>query len=182
MKKLIYKNLPSLASAQKVLAEAAKAVHDPERTISTSDIPEILGAAVGSVAGIGLGVAMVSSAGSVAGLGAAGITSGLATLGGVVGQGMVAGIFVAGAPMAVLGIAGYAAISARNSHRLRQEKERLYQEAIVKLDAVQRELNQKVDLSKQRAEYLNALNIKLREIIDNLEKDLEKCKAPETSL
>lgn len=49
----------------------------------------------------------VSAAGSVAGLGAAGITSGLAAVGSVVGGGMAAGLVVtAAAPLAV-GAAAY---------------------------------------------------------------------------
>ena len=41
--------------------------------------------------------------GSVVGLSAAGITSGLAAAGSIVGGGMVAGVFVLAAPVAVLG-------------------------------------------------------------------------------
>ncbi|PJK03834.1 hypothetical protein CO612_08990 [Lysobacteraceae bacterium NML71-0210] len=48
----------------------------------------------------------VAAAGAVKGLSAAGITSGLATVGGVVGGGMAAGLVtVAAAPLALGGIA-----------------------------------------------------------------------------
>ena len=66
-----------------------------------------------------------SLAAGVSGLSAVGITSGLATLGAVIGGGMVAGIFVAGAPMALLGVGGYAFLDLRNKHLLREAKDAL---------------------------------------------------------
>jgi hypothetical protein len=98
----------------------------------------------------------------------------LAALGSIVGGGMVAGIFVAGAPMAALGVGGYSLLAVRNKRRLIQTKEALYQEALRKHDAVIRELNSKIEVTADRAEYLNSLNILLREIISNLKKDLGK--------
>lgn len=66
----------------------------------------VAGAAGGSVAG----VAAVGAAGSVAGFSAAGITSGLAAIGGIVGGGMAAGsaIVIAGPAVAAAGV-GYVA-------------------------------------------------------------------------
>jgi len=64
----------------------------------------------GAITGAGIGgaasLAALSGLGT-AGLSAAGITSGLATAGSLVGGGMVAGIGVLAAPVAVLGIVGY---------------------------------------------------------------------------
>jgi hypothetical protein len=64
----------------------------------------------GAITGAGIGgaasLAALSGLGT-AGLSAAGITSGLATAGSIVGGGMVAGIGVLAAPIAVLGIVGY---------------------------------------------------------------------------
>jgi len=174
MRKYIYRGLKALEPVKKVLEEAGRAVTDKSRTIKTSEIPEILGAVAGAAAGVGIGVAAVSTAGVVSGLGAAGITSGLATLGGILGGGMVAGIFVAGSPMALLGVGGYAVLQMRNKHKLDQAKEWMLQDAILKQEAIATELKAKVTLTKERAEYLVRLNILLREIIDNLEKDLGK--------
>lgn len=67
----------------------------------------------------GMSTALASSAGAAGsltalyflgttGFSAAGITSGLATAGSIVGGGMVAGIGVLAAPIAVLGVAGFA--------------------------------------------------------------------------
>lgn len=172
MRKYIYRGLKALGPVKKVLEEAGRAVTDKSRTIKTSEIPEILGAVAGAAAGIGIGVAAVSTAGVVGGLGAAGITSGLATLGGILGGGMVAGIFVAGSPMALLGVGGYAVLHLRNKHKLVEAKGALLKDALLKHDAIVTELDAKVGLTEDRADYLNRLNILLREIIDNLKEDL----------
>ena len=70
--------------------------------------------------------------GSVVGLSAAGITSGLATAGSIVGGGMVAGIFVLAAPVAVLAAGGVGLASYLKNKQLRQEKERIYYEVLKK--------------------------------------------------
>lgn len=172
-KEQIYKNLGALEPIKKVLAEADKAINDKSRTIETSDIPEILGGIAGGTIGVGVGLTLVYASG-VAGLSAVGITSGLAALGGIIGGGMVVGIFVAAAPMAVLGMAGYAVLAQRNKRELLQAKEVLFQEAIRKHDAILREINKKVNLSEERNRYLDSLNVLLRKIIDDLKKDLDK--------
>lgn len=171
MSNAIYKNLEALGPAMKVVAEAAAAISDGARNISTSSIPEVLGAVVGGGAGVGIGVGMVSAAG-VTGLSAVGITSGLAMLGTVVGGGMLAGVFVAGAPMAVLGVAGYGLLAWRKHRKLVEAKEALFTEALLKRDAILRELDHKVTLAAERVDYLTALNIMLREVIANLAHDL----------
>jgi hypothetical protein len=69
----------------------------------TEGMATALGVGVG-----GAGSLAALSALGVSGLSAAGITSGLATAGALVGGGMVAGIGVLAAPIALLGVAGYA--------------------------------------------------------------------------
>lgn len=170
---LAYSNLSSLVTVRRVLEDAAKALDDKSRTIVTSEIQEVLGGVAGGAAGVGVGVGLVYSLG-VTGLSAAGMTSGLATLGAVVGGGMAAGVFVAGAPMAVLGFIGYRAVAVRNRNKLIQEKEALYQAAVQKHDAIIRELAKKVNISVDRCDYLNKLNVLLTQIIDNLKGDLGK--------
>ena len=153
------------------MAEADKALNDHSRTITTSDIPEVLGGIAGELIGVGIGLTLVYAAG-VTGVSAAGITSGLAMLGAVIGGGMVAGIFVAGAPMALLGMGGYAIVAHRNKRRLMQTKEALFQEALRKHDAILRELEDRIGLSEERSRYLNSLNVLLQRIIDDLRMDL----------
>lgn len=72
-------------------------------------ISEGIGAVGGGVLGLGSVTAVVSSLG-VAGLSAAGITSGLAALGAIVGGGMAAGITVAAAIPVAAAVAGYGTI------------------------------------------------------------------------
>lgn len=64
------------------------------------------------------------------GLSAPGITSGLAVAGSVVGGGMVAGVFVLAAPIAALAAGGVGLAAHLKNKQLRQEKERLYKEAL----------------------------------------------------
>src|SRR5690242_1438052 len=156
MGKAIYQSLNALEPVKKVLADAGKAIQDKGRTIQTSEIPEILGAVAGVGTGLTIGAAAVSVAG-VSGVSAVGITSGLAALGAIVGGGMLAGVFVAGAPMAVLGVGGYAVLHWRNRRILCEAKDALLQDALLKHDAIAKELHGKVELTEHRADYLNSL-------------------------
>ena len=83
------------------------------------------------------------------GLSAAGITSGLAAAGGIVGG----------------------AAHLKNK-QLRQEKERLYKEALSKHDAIIKALKEEADADKERMNYLQSLNILLQRAITDLQKDL----------
>src|SRR5699024_1397396 len=99
-------------------------------------IPEVLAGALGAgIGGVG-SFAALYGLGSVVGLSAAGITSGLAAAGGIVGGGMAAGVFVLAAPVAVLGGVGVGVAAHLKNKQLRQEKERLYKEALSKHDAI----------------------------------------------
>ncbi|MCK1788783.1 hypothetical protein [Pseudomonas violetae] len=88
-------------------------------------ISESIGAIGGGVLGLGSVTAVVSSLG-YAGLSAAGIASGLAALGAVVGGGMVAGLTVAAGIPIVAGAVGYGLIkvfkAATDSHQLGKEE------------------------------------------------------------
>lgn len=166
-------NFPSVDSLQSVITvvnEAAAAINDKTRTIRDSVISEVLAGALG--AGIG-GVASFGALyglGSVVGFSAAGITSGLAAAG--LGGGMLAGMCVLAAPVAVLGGAGVGIASHLKNKQLRQEKERLHKEAVRKHDAIIRALKEEADADKERIEYLQSLNISLQRVITDLEKDL----------
>ena len=85
-----------------------------------SDYPGItegVATALGAGIGGGMSLAALTTLG-VSGLSAAGITSGLATAGALVGGGMVAGIGVLAAPIALLGVAGYAIAKKRRNAKL----------------------------------------------------------------
>lgn len=171
MTKPLYKNADALIPVQKIITEAAAAVSDKTRTIKTSDIPDVLGAVAGISVGGAAGLGLLSILG-YSGLSAAGITSGLATAGALVGGGMVAGIGVLAAPAVILGVGGYALLASGKKKKLTQTKEALLQEAIKKHDAIIRELKNTLNQTQERMEYLNTLNILLQGAIQDLQADL----------
>jgi hypothetical protein len=170
-KELIYKNVAALKPVEKVLDEATIAVNDLDRTINSSDIPEVLGAAAGIGVGGAIGFAGLYFGGTV-GLSAVGITSGLATAG--LGAGMVAGIGVLAAPAAILGIGGYALFAHRNKKKLIEKKEMLLQHSMQKQNAIIRSLKEETNANGERVEYLTSLNTLLQAIINDLNADLSQ--------
>lgn len=171
-KNMNFQSVESLQAIVNVVNEAAAAVNDEKRTIRESVIPEVLaGALSAGIGGVG-SFAALYGLGSVVGLSAAGITSGLAAAGSIVGGGMVAGIFVLAAPVAVLGGVGVGVASHLKNKQLRQEKESLYKEALSKHDAIIKALTEEADAAKERMDYLQSLNILLQRVITDLQKDL----------
>ncbi|MDU5682179.1 MAG: hypothetical protein E6005_10140 [Peptostreptococcus sp.] len=171
-KDMNFQSVEALQSVVNVVNEAATALNDKKRTIRESAIPEVLGGALGAgIGGVG-SFAALYGLGSVVGLSAAGITSGLAAAGSFVGGGMVAGVFMLAAPVAVLGGVGVGVASHLKHKQLRQEKERLYKEALSKHDAIIKALKEEVDADKERLDYLQSLNILLQRAIEDLQKDL----------
>lgn len=170
-KTMNFQSVESLQQVVNVVNEAAYALHDSNRTIRESAIPEVLVGALGAtVGGVGSFAALYGL--GVAGLSAAGITSGLATAGAVVGGGMVAGVFVLAAPVALLAAGGVGVASHLKSKQLRQEKERLYKEALKKHEAIIQALKEEADADKERLEYLQSLNILLQRAVNDLKSDL----------
>ena len=125
----------------------------------------------------GAGIGGVGSFAALYGLGtvglsAAGITSGLAAAGSIVGGGMVAGVFVLAAPAVVLAAGGVGLASHLKNKQLRQEKERLYQEALKKHQAIIQALKDEAEADKERLDYLQSLNILLAQAVKELKHDL----------
>lgn len=172
-KDMVFQSVESLQLVVNVVNEAAAAVNDKSRTIRESAIPEVLTGALGAgMGGVG-SFAALYGLGTV-GLSAPGITSGLAAAGSIVGGGMVAGVFVLAAPIAVLAAGGVGLASNFKNKQLRQEKERLYKEALKKHEAIIQALKSEANSDKERYDYLNRLNIVLRKVIEDLKKDLGK--------
>ena len=170
-KDMVFQSVESLQQVVNVINEAAVAVNDKTRTVRESAIPEILAGAIGAgIGGVG-SFAALYGLGSV-GLSAAGITSGLAAAGGIVGGGMVAGVFVLAAPVALLAAGGVGLASHLRHKQLRQEKERLYKEALKKHQAIIQALKDEANADKERLDYLQSLNILLTQAIKDLKKDL----------
>lgn len=170
-KEMVFQSVDSLQQVVNVINEAAAATNDKSRTIRESAIPEVLSGALGAgIGGIG-SFAALYGLGTV-GLSAAGITSGLAAAGSIVGGGMVAGVFVLAAPAVILAAGGVGVAAHLKNKQLRQEKERLYKEALVKHQAIIDALKEEADATKERVDYLQSLNILLQQAIKDLRKDL----------
>lgn len=177
-KDMRFQSVDALQQVVNVVNESAAALGDVKRTIRESAIPEVLAGALGAgVGGVG-SFALLYGLGTV-GLSAPGIMSGLAVAGGwlstAVGGAVsasVAGIFVLAAPVAVLAAGGVGVASHLKKKQLKQEKERLYKEAVTKHNAIIKALKAEVDASKERIDYLNSLNILLQQAIKDLKYDL----------
>ena len=170
-KDMNFQSVDSMQSVVNVVNEAAVALNDKNRTIKESAIPEVLAGALGAgIGGVGSFAALYGL--GVVGLSAAGITSGLATAGAIVGGGMVAGVFVLAAPVGGLAAAGVGVVSHLKNKQLRQEKERLYKEALKKHEAIIKAMKAEADADKERMDYLQSLNILLQQAIKDLRHDL----------
>lgn len=151
-KDMNFQSVDSMQSVVNVVNEAAVALNDKNRTIKESAIPEVLAGALGAgIGGVGSFAALYGL--GVVGLSAAGITSGLATAGAIVGGGMVAGVFVLAAPVAGLAAAGVGVVSHLKNKQLRQEKERLYKEALKKHEAIIKAMKAEADADKERMDW-----------------------------
>ena len=177
-KDMKFQSVEALQQVVNVINEAAEALNDPKRTIRESAIPEVLSGAVGAGVGGVISFTALYGLGTV-GLSAAGITSGLATAGAsvsaVIGGAlspMVAGVFVLAAPVAALAAGGVGLAAHLKYKQLKQEKERLYQEVLKKHQAIIKELQNKINISQARQEYLESLNVLLRQAKKDLRHDL----------
>lgn len=145
---------------EEIKQEKARAERDVQEIMKrlNSNAPtmtEGLSALLGSGAGAAGSLAALGTLG-VSGFSAAGITSGLATAGSIVGGGMVAGIGVLAAPVAILGIAGYAIAKKRKNAKIAAA----VATAIKKLYSIQERLMQNAEYFKEELAGINAaLNI-----------------------
>ena len=137
--------------AYKDMAEALDELHRDE-----PEVADAAGAAVGGTLG---GAASFTALyfGGVTGLSAAGITSGLATAG--LGAGMVAGIGVLAAPVAIFAIVGYGIAKKRRNAKLAAALGR----AIEKLYKIQERL-------MANAEYFRKELVEIKAYIDELKR------------
>jgi hypothetical protein len=115
-------------------------------------ITEGLATALGSGVGAAGSLAALYGLGSVTGLSAAGITSGLATAGSIVGGGMVAGIGVLAAPIAILGVGAYAIAKKKKNAKLAAA----LGVAIKKLYEIQERLMQNAEYFKEEIAGIKA--------------------------
>ena len=171
-KDMHFQNLESLKTVESVINEAGEALKDKKRTIKNSPISEVLAGAIGMGVGGAISFAALYLGGSVVGLSAAGITSGLAAAGALVGGGMVAGIAVLAAPIAGLAALGVGLASHSKNKKLLNAKTILYKDAVKKQTSIIAALKEEVDADKDRIDYLNSLNTLLQAAIRDLKHDL----------
>lgn len=170
-KDMVFQSVDALQQVVNVVNEAAAALNDSKRTIKESAIPEVLAGAIGAgMGGVGSFAALYGL--GVVGLSAAGITSGLAAAGAIVGGGMVAGVFVLASPIAAFAAGSVGVATHLKSRQLRQEKERLYKEVLVRHEAIIKALKSEADATKERMDYLQSLNILLQQAVKDLSHDL----------
>lgn len=177
-KDMNFQSVDSLQQVVCVVNEAAVALNDKHRTIKESAIPEVLGGALGAGIGGVASFAALYGLGTV-GLSAVGISSGLAAAGGtasaIIGGAlspMVAGIFVLALPVACLAAGGVGVAAHLKHKQLHQEKERLFQEALKKHEAIFKALKDETFADKERLDYLQSLNILLSQAVKELKHDL----------
>lgn len=167
-----FQNADALKTVQRVIEEAGQALNDPTRTIVRSAMPEVLAGALGAGAGGAASFAALYLGGSVVGLSAAGITSGLAAAGALIGGGMAAGVAVLAAPVAVLGAAGVGITAHVKNKKLKDAKMLCLTQAIAKQNAIIKALQEESAADKERIKYLNSLNTLLDAAIRDLKQDL----------
>ena len=167
-----YESLAALKPIQKLVSEAGTAINDKARTLLDSDIPELLGAAGGVGVGVAAGAGLLSVGAASGAVGAAALTSGLATAGSIVGGGMLVGVGVVAAPAVVLGAAGVWAVGRRNRNKLFEAKEALLQEVLRKRDALLSELHGTNSANHERIAYLTSLVAQLQAAVANLQADV----------
>lgn len=168
----IFKDFESLKEIEDLLSKCDMAIDDKTCTVNTCKFPEKIGGIIGGSIGSVGSVALLYGMGSVTGLSAAGVSSGLVAVGGVIGGGMAVGATLLTMPVFVGAYAGSRLIKKRNENLLEQEKERLYVEAIKKQEAMIQEIKNESDAGKDRLSYLQGLNEMLIQVIRGLNKDL----------
>ena len=161
-KNMVFQSVDSLQQVVNVINEAAAALNDKTRTIRESSIPEVLLGALGGSLGGAVSFAALYGLGVV----------GLSAAGTIVGDGMAAGVRVLAAPFAKLAAACGRLGSHLKKKQLRQEKMRIYEEALKKHQAIIQALKDELEASNERLEYLQSLNILLTQALKDLQKDL----------
>lgn len=171
-KKMIINDKKSINRIVNLLEEASAALNDKSRVIKTSSMPETLGGVLGvGVGGAGSLAALYSL--GITGLSGAGIMTGIAAAGEIVGGGLIAGSAIIAAPAVLMTGVGVGIAAHIKNKKLNEQKELLYKEAISKHNAIINELKKEKKENKERIEYLNSLNIMLQAAIIDLKKDLE---------
>ena len=168
-KDYIFHDLKSLEWVVHIINEVARALNDKTRITAKGSIPDSLFKALGAATGSAGSLAALYGLGTT-GFSAAGITSGLAAAG--LGAGMLGGIVVLAIPAVILSNLGASLAPDLNDKILRDEKNRLYEEASKQYEALIKAIKEE-DATKERKEYLQSLSVLIAQAIRDLKRDLE---------
>lgn len=171
-KEMRFKDREALLYAKHVIDEADEMLKDFTKRMIDCPFSETLMGLVGAGAGTGISVGCLYFGGTVTGLSAPGITSGLAAAGSLIGKGMVGGIFVLSLPIIVLGGTGFGVTLWIKNRRFKEAKDLLYKDAIAKQTAIIEQLQNNQEGDKERIANLTDMNRLLSSIIRDLEYDL----------
>ena len=161
-----YETLEDLKRAEAEIAEFDKMLDKESNCEVKGAISELTGGAVGAASGVGGGLAAVYFLGTV-GFSAAGIVSGLAAIGALVGGGMLAGIAVVATVPVLLGGGGAMAVRYHRSKQFKKARKKLRAHAVARRDFLVRLIKEKSDLGDLLDKYKEAL-MRLTKMIDNL--------------
>lgn len=170
VKEVVYRSFKALKPVKGVISEAEAALEDEKRTKSADERMNqaLIAASAGGVVSL-TGLYF----GGVTGFSAVGLSSGAAAAGGLIGGGVATGVAVLATPVMALGAGGYYLANKRRKTKLREQKEMLLQEAMIKQQQIIEELKRKVQQTEERAEYLCEINKLLQSAIQELQNDLE---------
>lgn len=177
-KDMNFQSIDSLNQVVKLINEASAVLNDKRKTIKGSAIPEVAVSLAGTSVGCAIAIFLLYYLG-VAGLSAAGLTSGLAAIGlalsvligGIISP-MLTGIIVLIVLVAVLAVFPTLIYLRYKNRKFRLNKERLYKEALQNHEAIIKALKDEAATSKERIDYLQSLNILLQRAIKDLGKDI----------
>ena len=170
---MLFQNFNALKTVEHVIAEVDTGLGNKSRNINNSSMPEVLATAVGIGSGSAISFAALYLSGSVIGVSAAGIASGLSAAGAVVGGGAATGFLVLAAPIAILGFLGIRAAARKRAERLMYAKIICYKRCLAHLASIKNAIQMEAkEADAERIEYLKALSITLQAAIKDLKHDL----------
>lgn len=161
-----YETLEDLKRAEAEIAEFDKMLDQESNFEVKGAISELSGGAVGAAGGVGGGLAAVYFMGTV-GFSGAGIVSGLAAIGALVGGGMLAGIAVVATVPVILGGGGAAAVRYYRSKQFKEARKKLRAHAVARRDFLERLIKEKGDLGDLLEKYKLSL-MRLSTMIEDL--------------
>lgn len=147
-----YETIEDLRHAEEELAELDRLLDKESDERVVAALSEITGGAVGVGVGAGGGMAAVYFAG-VVGFSGAGLTSGLAAIGALIGGGMLAGVGLVVAAPVVLGGGGLLVARHLRTKKFKEARAKLRQHAVARQALLERLIREKGELGESLDKY-----------------------------